>query len=90
MTRGTGLIFSLSNAALGLLYVQCIFHALTSALLCVPLIFADSIDLVVALGKQKFFLHNFKHICVRISNYAGILDDSAGILALTARKSVIP
>ena len=49
MAKATGLIYSLFNVAssqgvpFGILqYVQCIFHGLTSVLLCVPFIFADS------------------------------------------------
>ena len=45
----TGLIFSLFNVALAQevpfgipQYIQCILHGLTSVLLCVPFIFADS------------------------------------------------
>ena len=48
-TKATGLIFSLFDVAsarqvpFGILqYVQCILHGLTSVLLCVPFIFADS------------------------------------------------
>ena len=47
--KATGLIFSLFGVALALQvpfgipqYVQCILHGLTSVLLCVPFIFADS------------------------------------------------
>ena len=47
--KATGLIFSLFDIAsaqqvpLGIpQYVQCILHGLTSVLLCVPFIFADS------------------------------------------------
>ena len=47
--KATGLIFSLFDVAsapempFGILqYVQCILHGLTSVLLCVPFIFADS------------------------------------------------
>ena len=55
--KATGLIFSLFNVAsaqdvpFGILqYVQYILDGLTSVLLCVPFIFADSksVDLVVA------------------------------------------
>ena len=49
MAKAMGLIFSLFDIALAqevpfgmLQYVQCILHALTSVLLCVPFIFADS------------------------------------------------
>ena len=49
MAKATGLIFSLFNVAsaqevpFGILqYVQCILYGLTSVLLCVPFIFADS------------------------------------------------
>ena len=48
-TKTTGLIFSLFDVASTLLvpfgipqYTQCILHGLTSVLLCVPFIFADS------------------------------------------------
>ena len=48
-TKATGLIFSLFDVALARQvpfgipqYVQCIIHGLTSVLLCVPFIFADS------------------------------------------------
>ena len=47
--KATGLIFSQLDFALArqapfgiLQYAQCILHGLTSVLLCVPLIFADS------------------------------------------------
>ena len=47
--KATGLIFSLFDVAsarqvpFGIpQYVQCILHGLTSVLLCVPIIFADS------------------------------------------------
>ena len=47
--KATGLIFSLLNVTLAQevpfgepQYVQCIFHGLTSVLLCVPFIFADN------------------------------------------------
>ena len=47
--KATGLIFSLFNVAsarevpFGIQqYIQCILHGLTSVLLCVPFIFADS------------------------------------------------
>jgi len=46
MAKATGLIFSLFNVTSArevpfaiLLYIQCILHGLTTALLCVPLIF---------------------------------------------------
>ena len=49
MAKATGLIFSLFGVALAghvpfgtLQYIQCILHGLTSVLLCVPFIFADS------------------------------------------------
>ena len=49
MAKATGLIFSLFDVAsarevlFGIPhYVQCILHGLTSVLLCVPFIFADS------------------------------------------------
>ena len=49
MAKAMGLIFSLFDVALAQevpfgipQYVQCILHGLTSVLLCVPLIFADS------------------------------------------------
>ena len=49
MAKATGLIFSLFDVALARevpfgipQYVQCILHGLTSVLLCVPFIFADS------------------------------------------------
>ena len=48
-TNATGLIFSLFDITLArqvpfgtLQYVQCIFHGLTSILLCAPFIFGDS------------------------------------------------
>ena len=47
--KATGLIYSLFDVALArkvpfgiLQYVECILHGLTSVLLCVPFIFADS------------------------------------------------
>ena len=47
--KATGLIFSLFDVALAQevpfgipQYIQCILHGLTSLLLCVPFIFADS------------------------------------------------
>ena len=44
--KATDLIFSLFDVAsareVPLQYVQCILHGLTSVLLCVPFIFADS------------------------------------------------
>ena len=49
MAKDTGLIFSLFDVALAQevpfdipQYIQCILHGLTSVLLCVPFIFADS------------------------------------------------
>jgi len=54
MVKAKGLIFSLFNVAsaqevpFGILqYTQCILHGLTSVLLCVPLLTAESVDLVV-------------------------------------------
>ena len=55
--KPTGLIFSLFDVASAQQvpfdipqYIQCIIHGLTSVLLCVPFIFADSegVDLAVA------------------------------------------
>jgi len=48
MAKATGLIFSLFDVAssqevpFGILYMQCILQGLTSVLLCVLFIFADS------------------------------------------------
>ena len=49
MAKATGLIFSLFDATSAVevpfgmpQYLKCIFHGLTSILLCVPFVFADS------------------------------------------------
>ena len=49
MAKATGLIFSMFDVSLAQevpfgipQYIQCILHRLTSVLLCVPFIFADS------------------------------------------------
>jgi len=67
MAKVIRLIFSLFNVALGrevsfgiLLYVQCILHGLTSALLCVPFILATVkiVDSVVACDGLLFVTEN--------------------------------
>ena len=59
--KATGLIFSLFDVALARQvpfgipqYVQCILHGLTSVLLCVPFIFADSEKCQLAIARDGF------------------------------------
>ena len=59
--KATGLTFSLFDVAsarevpFGIpQYVQCILHGLTSVLLCVPFIFADSKSVDLAVARDGF------------------------------------
>jgi len=73
MAKATGLIFSLFNAASAreipfaiLLYMQCILHGLTTALLCVPYMFVSMYVWMHA------HMHVCRYICMDACTYVGI------------------